>query len=85
VIAELAGARGQEAFRCFMDTEFDVLAVGNLYLQKSEQKRIPIVDFERRPDLKPKQDLKRQQEVSLDFSPLSIIVQFASSGSASSL
>jgi carbamoyltransferase len=27
----------EEAFRCFMGTELDVLAVGNLYLQKSEQ------------------------------------------------
>jgi carbamoyltransferase len=27
----------EEAFRCFMGTELDVLAVGNLYLQKGEQ------------------------------------------------
>jgi len=27
----------EEAFRCFMGTELDVLAVGNLYLQKAEQ------------------------------------------------
>jgi carbamoyltransferase len=27
----------EEAFRCFMGTELDVLAVGNLYLQKSKQ------------------------------------------------
>jgi carbamoyltransferase len=27
----------EEAFRCFMGTELDVLAVGNLYLQKNEQ------------------------------------------------
>jgi carbamoyltransferase len=27
----------EEAFRCFMGTELDVLAIGNLYLQKSEQ------------------------------------------------
>ena len=27
----------EDAFRCFMGTEIDVLAVGNLYLQKSEQ------------------------------------------------
>jgi carbamoyltransferase len=27
----------EEAFRCFMGTELDVLAVGNLYLQRSEQ------------------------------------------------
>jgi carbamoyltransferase len=27
----------EEAFRCFMGTELDVLAVGNLYLQKSDQ------------------------------------------------
>jgi carbamoyltransferase len=27
----------EEAFRCFMGTELDVLAVGNLYLQKNKQ------------------------------------------------
>ena len=27
----------EDAFRCFMGTELDVLAVGNLYLQKSDQ------------------------------------------------
>ncbi len=27
----------EDAFRCFMGTELDVLAIGNLYLVKSEQ------------------------------------------------
>jgi carbamoyltransferase len=35
----------EEAFRCFMGTELDVLAVGNLYLQKSEQNLALKVDY----------------------------------------
>ena len=35
----------EEAFRCFMGTELDVLAVGNLYLQKNEQNSALKVDY----------------------------------------
>jgi carbamoyltransferase len=34
----------EEAFRCFMGTELDVLAIGNLYMQKSEQNAALKVD-----------------------------------------
>jgi carbamoyltransferase len=35
----------EEAFRCFMGTELDVLAVGNLYLQKSKQNAALRLDY----------------------------------------
>src|SRR5262245_61985077 len=35
----------EEAFRCFMGTELDVLVVGNLYLQKNEQNSWLKVDY----------------------------------------
>jgi carbamoyltransferase len=36
----------EDAFRCFMGTELDALAVGNLYLQKSEQNSALKLDYE---------------------------------------
>jgi carbamoyltransferase len=35
----------EDAFRCFMGTELDVLAIGNLYLQKSEQNSALKLDY----------------------------------------
>ena len=35
----------EDAFRCFMGTELDVLAVGNLYLQKREQNPALKLDY----------------------------------------
>ena len=35
----------EDAFRCFMGTELDALAVGNLYLQKSEQNSALKLDY----------------------------------------
>jgi carbamoyltransferase len=35
----------EDAFRCFMGTELDVLAIGNLYLQKSEQNPALKLDY----------------------------------------
>jgi carbamoyltransferase len=35
----------EDAFRCFMGTELDVLAIGNLYLQKSEQNGALKLDY----------------------------------------
>ena len=35
----------EDAFRCFMGTELDVLAIGNLYLQKSEQNAALKLDY----------------------------------------
>jgi carbamoyltransferase len=41
----------EEAFRCFMGTELDVLAVGNLYLQKNEQNPAFKLDYKHAFDL----------------------------------
>ena len=35
----------EDAFRCFMGTELDVLAVGNLYLKKSDQNSALKLDY----------------------------------------
>ena len=35
----------EDAFRCFMGTELDVLAIGNLYLRKSEQDAALKLDY----------------------------------------
>ena len=35
----------EDAFRCFMGTEIDVLAVGNLYLKKSDQNSALKLDY----------------------------------------
>jgi carbamoyltransferase len=35
----------EDAFRCFMGTELEVLAIGNLYLQKNEQNAALKVDY----------------------------------------
>ena len=35
----------EDAFRCFMGTELDVLAVGNLYLRKSAQNPALKIDY----------------------------------------
>ncbi|HEY7666147.1 MAG TPA: carbamoyltransferase [Xanthobacteraceae bacterium] len=35
----------EEAFRCFMGTELDALAIGNLYLQKDEQNSALKIDY----------------------------------------
>jgi carbamoyltransferase len=35
----------EDAFRCFMGTELDVLAVGNLYLKKSDQNPALKLDY----------------------------------------
>jgi len=35
----------EDAFRCFMGTKLDALAVGNLYLEKSEQNPALKLDY----------------------------------------
>jgi carbamoyltransferase len=35
----------EDAFRCFMGTDLDVLAIGNLYLRKNEQNPAVKVDY----------------------------------------
>jgi carbamoyltransferase len=41
----------EDAFRCFMGTELDALAVGNLYLQKSEQNPTLKLDYKNKFEL----------------------------------
>jgi carbamoyltransferase len=39
----------EDAFRCFMGTELDALAIGNIYLTKSEQN--PVLKIQYKDDL----------------------------------
>jgi carbamoyltransferase len=38
----------EDAFRCFMGTEIEVLAVGNCFLRKEEQNPAPKLQYEHR-------------------------------------